>query len=75
MFIIVRIGIFYWSLHQYKDEISNFMWVWCKNLYNEYLASQWRIISNSRVQFFTKMGKLLDMGFEVSYKDGLCPKH
>ena len=26
------------------------------------------------VHFFTKMGKLPDLGFGTSYKDGLCPK-
>ena len=50
------------------------MWVWCKNIYNENLAPQWRSNSNSTAQFFTKMGKMPDMGFETPYKDGLCPK-
>ena len=26
------------------------------------------------VQFFTKMGKMIDLDFGTSYKDGLCPK-
>ena len=30
--------------------------------------------SNSMVQFFTKMGKIPDLGFGTSNKDGLYPK-
>ena len=30
--------------------------------------------SNWMLYLFTKMGKMTDLGFGTSYKDGLCPK-
>ena len=50
------------------------MWVWGKNLWNENLDPQWRFKSTSMVYYFTKMGKMPDLGFWTSYKDVLCPK-
>ena len=44
------------------------MWVWVKNLWNENLGPQWRLNSNSMLHFFTKMGKMPDMGLEHHIK-------